>query len=113
MQRTNFKMEYENITMTAGDTVAFNVIMTDFEGDPITVDSASFKVMSTSSRTQFEKTIGNGITQEAGLMTVRVAPIDTRTKPAGEYFYKFTVTVNNDVFTVKRGLFTIEADAKY
>ena len=114
MQRTNFKMEYENITMTSGDTVAFNVEMTDFEGNPITVDEASFKVMRPSDYTSiaFELTIGHGITQEEGFMTVRIAPSQTL-QLNGDYFFKFSITVNGDVFTIKKGLLTIEGNGSY
>ena len=113
-QRTNFKMEYENITMTSGDTVAFNVEMTDFEGNPITVDEASFLVLRPPgyTATAFELTIGHGITQEEGLLTVRIPPGQT-SRLNGDYFFKFSITVNDDVFTIKKGLLTIEGNGSY
>ena len=42
MQRTNFKMEYENIEMTKGDTVAFNCELFDENNNPMEVDTAFF-----------------------------------------------------------------------
>ena len=114
MQRTNFKMENSNITMTKGDTVAFNVIMMDKEENPITVDTAFFTVKKRLTGEQiFQKSIGDGISQSEGIMSVRVAPEDTREIDEGIYFYDFCVGIGEDIFTLSKGSFTVEWDATY
>lgn len=114
MQRTNFKMEYENITMTKGDTVAFNVIFEDKVGNPVTVDSATFTCKKRlTGEIIFQKAIGSGISQSGGMMNVRIAPEDTKEIDEGIYFYDFNIGIGNDVFTIKKGAFTVEWDATY
>ena len=115
VQRTNFKMEYENITMTRGDTVTFNIQVFDENGDPVTIDSCFFtcKKRASSTETVFQKSLGHGITQSDGLITVRIAPEDTREVDEGEYFYDCQLGVANDKYTIKKGVLTIEWDATY
>ena len=112
--RTNFKMEYENIIMTRGDTVCFNCFVFDKEGEPLDVDSAFFTVKERVSGEEiFQLSFDNGIIQEDGLITVRIAPEDTKDVPVGLYFYDFQIKVNDDVFTLKKGTLTLEWDATY
>lgn len=113
--RTNFKYEKENITMIKGDTVSFNVEIFDQNGEPVEVDSAFFtcKKIATGSEIEFQKSLGNGISQTDMLMTVRIAPGDTRELNAGEYFYDFVIGVGDDVFTIKNGILTIEQDVTF
>lgn len=114
MQRTTFKMEYENITMTKGDTVAFNVIFEDKDGNPITMDKAIFTCKKRlSGEVIFQKSLGNGISQSGGMMNVRIAPEDTKEIDEGIYFYDFCVGIGSDIFTIKKGSFTVEWDATY
>ena len=112
--RTNFQMEYENIAMTKGDTVAFNCIVYGSDGTPIDVDSAYFTCKKRlSGETIFQKSLNNGISQTEGIMTIRIAPEDTVEIDEGIYFYDFTIGVADDVFTIKKGTFTVEWDATY
>ena len=114
MQRTNFKMEYENITMTKGDTVAFNCIVFDENNNPMTVDTAFFTVKKRLTGEQiFQKSIGDGIVQSDGMLSVRVAPEDTKEIDEGIYFYDFCIGIGQDVYTIKKGSFTVEWDATY
>jgi hypothetical protein len=115
MTRTNFKFENENITMVKGDTLAFNVQVFDEEGEPFAVDMAEFtcKKIATSPEYLFKKTLGDGITQENMLMTVRVAPEDTREAESGEYFYDMNIGVGDDIYTLKLGLLSILQDVSY
>lgn len=114
MTRTNFAMEYENITMTKGDTVAFNCQVMDGNGQPMTVDTATFTCKKRlTGEPIFQKTIGAGIVQSDGLMTIRIAPEDTREVDEGIYFYDFQIGVDADIFTIMKGNFTIEWDATY
>ena len=108
--RTNFQMEYQNITMIRGDTLAFNVEIKDEDGNVVLVDTADFtcKKKVTEDESVFHKSIGDGITQSDGLISVRVAPEDTREIDAGEYFYGFCVGIDSDVYTLMEGILSIE-----
>ena len=112
--RTNFQMEYENIAMTKGDTVAFNCIVYDSDGEPLDVDSAFFTCKKRlTGETIFQKSLNNGISQLDGVMNIRIAPEDTVEIDEGIYFYDFTIGIADDVFTVKKGTFTIQWDCTY
>ena len=113
--RSNFKMENKNITMVRGDTLSFNVEVTDADGEIIEVDSAYFtcKKISTDDSNVFKKALGAGITQDEDGMTVRVAPEDTRNVNAGQYFYDMQIGVGEDIFTILKGVLEIEQDVSY
>lgn len=113
--RTNFKMEDKNITMTKGDTLSFNIIVTDSDGNAVTVDSADFtcKKIPQDEHNVFKKSIGAGITQDEDCLTIRVAPEDTESVDAGRYFYDCQIGVDSDVFTILKGILTIEQDVTF
>ena len=119
MNKSNYnmdiKMEYQNITMIKGDTVAFNVEVFDENNEPVTIDSAYLTCKKIPSRetVTFQKTLGNGIGQHDGLISVRIAPEDTREVDAGNYFYDLQIGLENDVFTILIGTLTIEQDVTY
>lgn len=110
--RTNFKMENENITMARGDTVAFNAEILDDKGNVVLVDSADFtcKKRLSEQGNVFHKSLGAGIQQSDGLLTVRIAPEDTKEVDAGRYFYDFCLGIENDTYTVMKGVLSIEQD---
>jgi hypothetical protein len=110
--RTNFKMENENITMVRGDTLSFNVEVTDESGQAVAVDSADFtcKKNAMGEESIFHKSLGAGIEQDDGLLTIRVAPQDTENAEAGRYFYDLQLGVGEDRFTVMIGVLAIEQD---
>lgn len=112
--RSTFNMEDEYITMTRGDTLSFGMEVTDEEGDGIELDTAFFTCKKSYSDDEyvFQKSLTSGISMiEAGQYAVRVAPADTKDLDAGKYFYDLEIGVNGDVFTVKKGVLEIEADA--
>ena len=113
--RSNFKMENKNITMVRGDTLSFNVEVTDANGDLIEVDSAYFtcKKISTDDLNVFKKALGAGITQDEVGLIVRVAPEDTRNVSAGQYFYDMQIGIGEDIFTILKGVLEIEQDVSY
>ena len=115
MTRTNFCWQYENITMVRGDTLAFNAEIFDENGDPVTVDSAQFtcKKNPLGSETVFHKTLGSGITQSDGMLTVRIAPEDTKEADAGEYMYDFQIGIDHDIYTIKLGTLSILQDVTF
>lgn len=112
--RTNFNMADENITMTKGDTLSFNVILKDKDGNAVTADSAYFTCRKNiNSSPAFQKSLGNGITQADGMLTVRVAPADTSGLYIGSssmYLYDFQIGVGSDVYTLMKGILSIEQD---
>ena len=114
-QRTNFKMENENITMSRGDTLMFNVQVFDENGQAMEVDSAFFtcKKRASSQENVFQKALGSGITQSDGMLAVRVAPEDTREVDEGTYFYDMQIGVTPDVYTIKKGILSIEQDVSW
>ena len=107
--RTNFQFENQNITMVKGDTLAFNVEVFDEAGQPITVDSAymTCKEIPTEDSFVFQKSLNDGITQDDGIMVVRVSPNDTKEAEAGEYFYDLQIGVGQDVFTIMIGTLSL------
>ena len=113
--RTNFKMENKNITMVRGDTLSFNVEVTDANGDLIEVDSAYFtcKKLATDDVNVFKKALGSGISMLDNCYVVRVAPEDTRNVSAGQYFYDMQIGVGEDIFTILKGVLEIEQDVSY
>ena len=113
--KTDFLFEYQNITMIAGNTVAFNVEIFDDEGNPVAVDSADFvcKKDVNGSETVFHKSLESGISQDSGMMYVRIAPEDTREAEAGRYFYAFQIGKGGDIFTLMTGVLSIEQNVVY
>jgi hypothetical protein len=113
--RTNFQYQDENIVMVKGDTLAFNVEVFDDNDEPMLVDRADFtcKVNPVGEDVVFHKSLGAGIAQSSGFLTVRVAPADTIDADAGQYFYDLQLTVGDDVYTVKRGMLTLEQDVTH
>ena len=110
--RTNFQMEYQNIYMVKGDTLAFNVEVTDQNGDVILADTVDMtcKKDALGENLVFHKSLLNGIVQSDGLITVRVAPEDTQEADAGRYFYDLQIGVDSDVYTLMIGTLTLEQD---
>ena len=115
LMRTNFQMENQNITMVRGDTLAFNVEVFDEDGNVVLVDSADFtcKKKPLGDENIFHKALGAGIVQSDGLLSVRVAPEDTKEVDAGRYFYDLCLGVDDDVYTVMKGILTIEQDVTF
>lgn len=113
--RTNFQMEYENITMIKGDTVAFNVEVFDENHDPITVDTAflTCKKRVTGTENVFQKSLSSGISQSDGIISVRIAPEDTKEIDAGQYFYDMCIGLGDDIFTILIGTLSIEQDVTF
>jgi hypothetical protein len=115
MTRSNIAMQYQQITMTKGDTVAFNAEILDQNGDVVVVDSADFicKKKYEDNDSIFHKSLNAGIQQAEGLLTVRIAPQDTQEVDAGLYFYDFSIGVGQDRYTIMKGVFTIEANCLF
>lgn len=99
-----------NLKMVRGDTLAFGVEIEGLEED---LDTAYFscKINYDDNSYVFQKTLGNGITKvETGKYRVRVAPADTSSLEAGQYYYDLQIGVNGDIYTILRGVLKIEYD---
>ena len=113
--RTNFQMDFtmadQNITMVSGDTLSYNVIVKDQSGEPVTVTGATFKAKKNLEDVSpaISLSLGSGITQDDGVLTVRIAPADTSSL-VGFLYYDMNITVDGDVFTLMKGMLQIEAD---
>lgn len=112
MQRTNFKMENSNITMVRGDTVSFNFSVIDGNGQLMNLDSAHFtcKKNPTGQSYTFQKSFDDGIQFLDDCYVVRIAPEDTADVLAGQYYYDLQIGVGDDIFTILRGVLSIEQD---
>ena len=120
MISTNFKIEDKiinnedkYITMNKGDTLAFGVIIEDQNGAPLDVDTMSFVARKNYDDTMaiFEKTIGDGIERDSeGTYKVRVSPYDTDRDgvAVGLYYYSLRCGLNDDVYTVIKGVLEID-----
>lgn len=111
--RTNFQMSDQNITMVSGDTLSFNVIVKDQNGDAVTVDGATFKAKGNlnSESADISLSLGSGITQSDEVLTVRIPPSATANL-LGFFYYDMDITIDSDRFTLLRGMLQIEADVK-
>ena len=111
----------ENITIVRGDTLAFGVELytVDEENDALEtllnqdLDTCYFSVRKDYANTAYvlQKSLGNGIEKvETGKYRVRIAPEDTASLEAGNYYYDLEIGLNNDIFTVIKGSFIVEYD---
>lgn len=106
--RTNFKFTDDFINLTRGNTLAFGFTLEGIDE----VDKAYFSCKKDLSDTTylFQKSIGDGITKTEDGYTVRVAPEDTENADLGQYFYDLEIQVNNDTFTVLKGILNLTFD---
>lgn len=103
-------MKSINITMVRGDTLSFGV---ELEGLNQDLESAYFscKQDPNDETYTFQKSLGSGITKaETNKYRIRVAPEDTKNIDIGNYYYDFEIVANSDVFTILKGLLTVEQD---
>lgn len=106
--RSNFKFENEYIRLTRGDTLSFG-----FEIEGVSdIDTAYFtcKKDINDNVNLFKKSLGAGITKTDEGYIVRVAPADTKDAEIGKYFYDLQIGVNNDIFTVLKGVLELTYD---
>ena len=103
-----------NLEVTRGDTFSFGVEI-DSLGQEL--ESAYFTCKNNydDENYLFQKNLNNGITLdkvEGGnyFYKVRVAPQDTISLEAGTYYYDFQIEVNDDIFTILKGVLTLSFD---
>lgn len=100
----------QNITFVRGDTLQFDVHLTDVEA---TVESMFFsaKKAVTDDAYAFQKSLDDGITEvEENVYRVRVAPEDTAQLTAGTYVYDLQIGLGADIFTIMTGKIKLQQD---
>lgn len=103
--RSNFKFEDDYIKLTRGDTLSFGVEIDGVDE----LDTAFFtcKKDVNESTVLFQKSLNNGIVKQGNAYAVRVAPADTKDAEIGKYFFDLQIGVNDDVFTILKGILEI------
>lgn len=104
-----------NLEMTKGDTFSFGLEIVDLGQE---IEEAYFTVKSNYDDTPlFQKTLGNGIELDHiegnnYFYTIRIAPNDTRYLEPKKYYYDFEINLNDDTFTILKGILDIEFDVR-
>ena len=103
-----------NLEMTKGDTLAFGISIKNLGGE---LDTAFFTVKENyDDETHiFQKTLEDGIELDHiegndYYYKVRVAPNDTKDLEPKKYFYDLEINVNNDTFTILKGILDVTYD---
>lgn len=100
-----------NITMTRGDTFAFDCGMPSDIAEAIDSIILSVKRRPTDGIYMFQKRIDNGIEKkDANTFRVRIAPEDTERIPPGKYVYDLQLTIGEDVYTPLSGTIKLVQD---
>lgn len=103
----------QNIEITRGDTASFNLQFVDFAGDLEHDVQDMFLTVKEdiNGSVLFQKSLGNGISKVIdNVYVVRIAPEDTEDLNLGYYYYDFEVKINDDVFTLLKGVMQIAYD---
>lgn len=104
-----------NLEMTRGDTLSFGIKIKDLGQQ---IESAYFTVKNNYDDTAlFQKTLENGIELDHidgddYYYIVRIAPDDTQSLEPKKYYYDFEINVNDDTFTILKGILDIEFDVR-
>ena len=97
----------KNLQMVVGDTESFGFELSDSQGGAITLNTAYFSCKNNAqdSTYVFQKSLNNGITAAGNnQFIVRIAPEDTALLNPGQYWYDLEIGVDNDIFTIFRGV---------
>ena len=103
----------KNIKMVRGDTLSFGIEYAFDDHSNQDLETCYFSCKKNFDDTEyiFKKSIGDGISKVANnKYRVRVAPEDTENVEAGNYCYDLEFGLNDDVFTIIKGMLTIEND---
>ena len=100
-----------NITMTRGDTYAFDCGMPSGIAESIDTIVFSVKNRPTDRTYVFQKTLEDGIVKkDAYTYRVRIAPEDTERLAPGKYVYDMQLTIDDDVYTPLSGSIKLVQD---
>lgn len=106
----------KNFEVIKGDTLAFGVEIAFDDTPPKDLDSAVFSVKrNPDDGNLFSKSLSYGVQKYKQVdnklyYRVRVDPADTENFEAGFYYYDFEIRVDDDVFTILKGLLIVEDD---
>lgn len=97
----------KNLQMVVGDTESFGFELSDSQGGAINLNTAYFSCKNNAQDPTyvFQKKLNDGITAAGNnQFIVRIAPEDTVLLSPGQYWYDLEIGVNNDIFTIFRGV---------
>lgn len=103
-----------NITMTRGDTFAFDCGMSSDIAS--SVDSVFLTVKSKPANMSyiFQKTFDDGIRKKDDkTFRFRIAPEDTESLTPGKYYYDIQLNIGDDVYTPLSGILKILQDVTF
>lgn len=105
-----------NLEMTKGDTLSFGIEIIDLGQE---VESAYFTCKNNFDDTTplFQISLENGIELdhiegENYFYKIRIAPEFTKDLEPKKYYYDFEINVNDDTFTILKGILDIEFDVR-
>lgn len=100
----------KNLKMVRGDTLSFGI---EIEGLGQDLDTCYFSCKRNPEDENyiFQKSLNSGISKvSTGKYRVRVAPSDTSNVEVGSYYYDLQIGLNDDVFTIIKGILKIERE---
>ena len=103
----------KNIKMVRGDTFSFGIeyAFDDHSSQDLETCYFSCKKNTNDEEYIFQKSLSDGISKVSnGKYRVRVAPEDTEDVEVGNYYYDLEFGLNGDIFTIIKGILTIEND---
>ena len=103
----------KNIKMVRGDTFSFGIeyAFDDESSQDLETCYFSCKKNPNDEEYIFQKSLSDGISKVSnGKYRVRVAPEDTEDVEVGNYLYDLEFGLNGDIFTIIKGILTIEND---
>lgn len=103
----------KNLKMVRGDTLSFGIEYSFDDETTQDLDTCYFSCKQNMDDEEyiFQKSLNNGISKvDNGKYRVRVAPEDTENVDIGNYYYDLEIGLNNDIFTIIKGVLSIESD---
>lgn len=107
-----------NIRHVKGDTFSCALVVEDLGQELDAISFTCRENLNDNSEILFQCSLNDGISEveydaenDIRKYAVRVAPSKTENLQSGTYYYDAEIRVNNDVFTIMKGLFIIEQDS--
>lgn len=107
-----------NIRHDKGDTFSCGLVVENLGQDLEEILFTCRESLNDNAEVLFQVSLGNGISlveydeeNDIRKYAIRVAPSKTENLQSGTYYYDEEIRVNNDVFTLMKGLFIIEQDS--